>query len=219
MLRGLLLITLACAFLSCFHEGGDTEVAPAEEIDDTSSLEMAEELAVIYPCPIEDRGDWIFLVELPRRNLNPDTFRMVDEWIDPITQAYVDGKDFLFVIYKPSQPGPNGRPIGGNIVQARYYLEAPGLLYGNTLAQKFHFVDPNAQWFTNWDRTGRDRTQSGFTVRFNATPMFEPSVPGVVKSREYLYGPEFGTSLDGVFVGGGGAPEIKTDWVLRIYTR
>ena len=207
MVRVLLLIPLACAFLSCFHEGGDTEVAPAE-------MPVVE-----YPCPNFDRGDWILLVELPRQNLSPDTFRMVDEFIDPIVQAYVDGSDFLFVIHKPGKRLPSGGLTGDNIFSARYYLETPGLLHETTTGQIFHFVDPDARWFTHWDRAGRDRTQSGFTVEFLTIPMFEPSVPGVEKSRNYLHGPKFGTSLDGELVGGGGAPEIKEGWVLRIYTR
>ena len=175
-----------------------------------------------YPCPNFDRGDWVLLVELPRRNLEPDKFRMVEEWIDPIVQAYVDGKDFLFVIWRPSWELPDGELTGGNIYQSRYYLEAPGLLYKNTKLQIFHFVDPAARWFQHWDRAGRDRTQSGFTIEFDATLIPMPElmlVPGAKKEREYIFGPEFGTSLDGVGVGGPGAPEIKVDWVLRIYTR
>ena len=100
-----------------------------------------------------------------------------------------------------------------------FISKSPGLLHDVLGVQRFHFPDPNGRWYQHWDRAGRDRTQAGFTVEFDGTPMFEPSVPGVEKSREYLYGPAFGTSLDGVRVGGGGAPEIKVDWVLRIYTR
>ena len=205
-MRNLFVVMIALAFLGCFHEGVETEVTPEE-------MPVVE---VEYPCPPPERGDWVLLVELPRQNLSPNSFRMVDEWIDPILQAYVDQKDFLFVIYQPK-----GSSFGGswNIYQARYFLDSPGLLYKNSTLQRFHFVDPAAPWFQHWDRAGRDRTQSGFTVEFDATPMFEPSVPGVEKSRDYLYGPNFGTSLDGVRVGGGGAPEIRVDWVLRIYTR
>ena len=206
-MKHLFVVMLALAFLGCFHEGVETEVTPAE-------LPVVE-----YPCPKFDRGDWLLLVELPRKNLSPDSFRMVDEWIDPILQAYVDQKDFLFVIYKPGKRLPNGTLTGYNVHSARFYLEAPGLLHETAPVQRFHFPDPNGHWFQHWDRAGRDRTQSGFTVFFDTTPMFEPSVRGVEKSREYLYLPEFGTSLDGVGVGGPGAPEIKVDWVLRIYTR
>ncbi len=197
-MKHLFVVMIALAFLGCFHEGVETEVAPAE-------LPVVE-----YPCPNFDRGDWLLLVELPRQNLNPDQFRMVDEWIDPIVEAYVGGKDFLFVIYHPR-----------NISQARYYLDSPGLLHETMTLQVFHFVDPGARWFQHWARAGQDRTESGFMVVFDSTPMFEPSVPGVEKSREYLYGPQLGTSMDGErpSVGGGGAPEIKVDWVLRIYTR
>ena len=206
-MRHLFVVMIALAFLGCFHEGVDTELTPME-------LPVVE-----YPCPNFDRGDWRLLVELPRQNLNPDEFRMVNEWIDPIMSAYVDGKDFLFVILLPGKELPDGRRTGYNIHSARFYLEAPGLLHDVLGAQMFHFPDPNGRWFTHWDRAGRDRTQTGFTVWFDSTPMFEPSVPGAKKEREYLFGPDFGTSLDGVTVGGGGAPEIKVDWVLRIYTR
>ena len=210
-MRSLFVVMIALAFLGCFHEGVETEVAPAEE------LPVVE---VEYPCPPLDRGDWVLLVELPRQNLNPDTFRMVKEWIDPIVEAYVGGKDFLFVILKPGKELPDGRRTGGNIYQARYYLESPGLLHWNTTLQVFHFPDAKARWFQYWGNPlDQDRELAGFTVEFDSTPMIQPSVPGVKKEREYLFGPEFGTSLDGVGVGGSGAPEIKVDWVLRIYTR
>ena len=83
----------------------------------------------------------------------------------------------------------------------------------------WHFADPDAWWFQHWDRAGRDRTQSGFTVDFDGTLMPEPSVPGVEKTREYLFGPDFGTSLEGLGVGGPGAPEIKEGFLLKIYVR
>ena len=181
-MRHLFVVMIALAFLGCFHEGVETEVTPAE-------LPVVE-----YPCPNFDRGDWVLLVELPRRNLNPDEFRMVKEWIDPILQAYVDNKDFLFVILKPGNELPDGRRTGYNIRSARFYLEAPGLLHDVLELQIFHFPDPNGHWFTHWDRAGRDRTQAGFTVEFN---------------NSSLFGPKFGTSLDGVTVGG--APEIKVE--------
>ena len=202
-MKHLFAVMIALAFLGCFHEGVETGVAPETEVT------PAELPVVEYPCPNFDRGDWTLLVELPRRNLSPYRFRMVKEWIDPIVQAYVDGKDFLFVIYHLR-----------NISQARYYLDSPGLLHENTTLQFFHFPDAKARWFQYWGNPlYQDRELAGFTVEFDSTPMFEPSVPGVEKSRDYLYFPEFGTSLDGLDVGGHGAPEIKVDWVLRIYTR
>ena len=201
-MRHLFVVMIALAFLGCFHEGVETEVTPAE-------LPVVE-----YPCPNFDRGDWLLLVELPRHNLNPDRFRMSDEWIDPIVQAYVDQKDFLFVIHKPGKELLEGGLTGYNVYSARFYLEAPGLLHDVLGVERFHFSDPHGRWYQHWDRAGRDRTQTGFIVEFDSTLMFEPSVPGVEKSREYLYGPAFGTSLDGAFVGGAGAPEIKVDWVL-----
>ena len=206
-------VMIALAFLGCFHEGVETGVAPETEVA------PAELPVVEYPCPNFDRGDWVLLVELPRRNLSPYQFRMVKEWIDPIVEAYVGGKDFLFVILKPGKELPDGRRTGGNIYQARYYLESPGLLHWNTTLQVFHFPDAKARWFQYWGNPlYQDRELAGFTVEFDSTPMFKPSVEGVEKSRDYLHFPEFGTSLDGIFVGGGGM-EIRVDWVLRIYTR
>ena len=207
-------VMIALAFLGCFHEGVETGVAPETEVT------PAELPVVEYPCPNFDRGDWVLLVELPRQNLSPYRFRMVNEWIDPIVQAYVDGKDFLFVIYQPSKPLPDGGRTGGNIYQARYYLEAPGLLYWNTTLQVFHFPDAKARWFQYWGNpVVQDRELAGFTVTFDNTLMPEPLAEGVEKSRNYLHSPEFGASLDGVGVGGPGAPEIKEGRLLNIYVR
>ena len=187
----LILTLLVLAVLGC-GDGADSGVMPTEG---TIPIEVTTPKLA---------DDWEHVVKLPRQNLSPDNFRMVDEWIDPIMQAYVDGKDFLFVILSPGKELPDGTRTGYNIRSARFYLEAPGLLHDVLGLQIFHFPDPNGHWFTHWDRAGLDRTQAGFTVEFDSSPLF---------------GPEFGTSLDGVFVGGGGAPEIKVDWVLRIYTR
>lgn len=55
---------------------------------------------------------------------------------------------------------------------------------------------------------------------FDVKRMFEPSVPGVKKAREYLFSPQFGTSLDGIHSpGGGNSPEIKQGFELKIYVR
>ena len=213
MLRFLLLITIAFAFLGCGDGGVETEMSPVMVGAET---EMSSE----YPCPIEDRGDWVLLVELPRQNLSPYQFRMINEWIDPIMQAYVDGKDFLFVIYRLSRVLPDGRRTDGSIYQARYYLESPGLLHWNIPLQVFHFPDVNAHWFQYWGNPGvQDRKVAGFTVTFDSTPFPNPSVKGVEKPRDYLHFPEFGTSLDGLGVGGPGRPEIREGWILNIYIR
>ena len=57
-------------------------------------------------------------------------------------------------------------------------------------------------------------------MAFDVKRMFEPSVLGVKKAREYLFSPQFGTSLDGIHgPGGGNSPEIKQDFELKIYVR
>ncbi len=167
-------------------------------------------------------GKWELLVTLPRNNLNPDMFRMVDEYIDPITSAYVDGKDFLFVIFNARytrqkhffliQPEPPPLPE---------YDEFGRQLPGQSSLHVWHFPDPDAWWFQYWGNPHfQDRTQAGFTVAFDVLRMFEPSVPGVEKEREYLHAPLFGTSLDGIHgPGTGAAPEIKQDFELKIYVR
>ena len=175
-------------------------------------------LGILTPDDTFDRGNWDLLVTLPRRNLSPAKFRMVDEWIDPITEAYVDGKDFLFIIYTPKkQVGPSAFTYG--IYQARYYLESPGLLHTETQTLRFHFPDPDTWWFQYWGNAAfQDRTQAGFTVEFSTTPMLAPR-NGVERTREYLHGPEFGTTLDGQSIAGQGAPEIREGLHLKIYVR
>ena len=94
------------------------------------------------------------------------------------------------------------------------------LLPGPTPLYVWHFPDPDGWWFQYWGNAAfQNREKAFFTVEFDMTPMFEPSVPGAKKEREYLFYPEFGTSLDGVFVGGPGAPEIKEGFSLKIYVR
>ena len=190
---------------------------PFEELPANISEERI--LQALTPDNTLDRGNWELLVTLPRRNLSPASFRMVDEWIDPITEAYVDGKDFLFLIYEPrKQTGPDSSTF--RIYQSRYYLEAPGLLHAETDTLRYHFPDPDAWWFQYWGNAAfQDRTIAGFTVEFNTTPMFEPTNPAVEKQREYLYAPEFGTTLDGQSVAGRGAPEIREGLLLNIYVR
>ena len=151
--------------------------------------------------------DWEHVVTLPRQNLSPHKFRMVDEWIDPITSAYVEGKDFLFVIYRE-----------GFVREKHFFLDQPEPPSSARLV--WHFADPDAWWFQYWGNADfQDREEAGLTVAFDSSPMPEPSVPGAVKTREYLFGPDFGTSLEGLGVGGPGAPEIKEGFQLKIYVR
>ncbi len=197
---------------------------------EAESIEKAEEapepeVTTEYPCPIEDRGDWTLLVTLKRNNFNLNAFRVPKEWIDLITQEYVDGKDFLFIIYKPAIPVQPDRYSDatrsfGNSEQARYYLEAPGLLHNNSLIdhfQRFHFVDSDAFWFRHWD-TWRDRTQSGFIAIFN-TLAYQNANDQISQGRDFVFGPEFGSTMDGFGIGGPGAPEINEYYELDIYVR
>ena len=155
------------------------------------------------------QGDWEYLVTLPRQNLSPAKFRMVDEWIDPITSAYVAGKDFLFVIFSETHTR-----------QKQFFLEQPEPPRKKPPLQVWHFPDPDAWWFQYWGNAAfQNREKAGFTVAFDRTPMFEPSNPEHKKVREYLFAPELGTSLEGTGVGWAGAPEIKEGFELKIYVR
>ena len=177
------------------------------------------EVATDTNIGFETIGDYEHLATLPRVNLNPAQFRVIDDWIDPLTQAYIDGKDFLFIITRvdyiyeyryfleqPEPPKPNFRdPRPDDIERMEHGLKV------------FHFPDTDVPWFTHWDRAGRDRSNAGFTVEFDGTPIFENQFG--VKIRKYLFGPRFGTSLDGLGVAGPGAPEIKEGFELKIYVK
>lgn len=196
----------------------------AQEAPEPEVVATGTEVAPQYPCPIEDYGDWTLLTTLARNNFNLTNFRVPKEEIDLITQAYADQKDFLFVIYDPAvivDPRLNRgvERAGRSDLEARYYLENPGLLEGTVLvphSKSFHFVDPNAGWFKHYDKH-RDLSQSGFTIVFDTTPFIEPEK--ALTPRKYEWAPQFGTSLDGFWPGGAGAPEIVQDFVLSIYTR
>ena len=198
----LLLVTIALAFLGCGENGVEAGIAPQTEVVSD------------YPCPPLDRGNWTLLTTLPRNNFSPETFRIPKEMWDPINQAYVDQKDFFFIIYRPSQP--LNKPIQGNdriggSEQHRYYLENPGLLHNNALTmlnQNFHFIDPNADWFRHWNPIG---PEAGFSINFDATTD--------LSIGEFLYAPEIGASGNASFgPTGGGAPQIVEGFVLDIYT-
>ncbi len=199
----------------------------AEEAPETEGEVIETDAPVLYPCPIEDRGDWALLARLERNNFNLPAFRVPAELIDPITQAYVDQKDFLFIIYEPailyeSPIGLGSSDRAGGLVNiARYYLESPGLLNANALIihnQAFHFVDPQAVWFRHWYQHG-DRTQSGFVASFDTTPTEPDILNPKIRARKFWHAPEFGASLFGSFVGDIGAPEIRELIVLDIYVR
>lgn len=199
-------------------------IVNAEEVGETAAEATETEVATEYPCPIEDRGDWTLLATLKRNNFNLTHFRVPKELADPINQAYVDGKDFLFIIYLPAvevQPNrwSDATRDFGIIWQARYYLEAPGLLNKNSVIahhQVFHFVDPDAFWFEHW--SSQDKTKSGFLASFESMVRQE-TLPNDEEIQDYVFPPEFGTTMDEFGVGGGGAPEIKENHQLDIYVR
>ena len=201
-------------------------IEKAEEVPEPEPVAPEPEVSPEYPCPIEDRGDWTLLATLKRNNFNLDAFRVPEELADPINQAYVDGKDFLFIIYKRAVEIAPDRwsdfiTTFGSVWQARYYLEAPGLLNQNSVIaeqQVFYFVDPDAFWFEHW--SSRDRTQSGFLTIFQST-VKQDTLPNDEEVQDYVFPPQFGTTMeeDAFWIGGGGAPEIKEDHQLDIYVR
>ena len=198
-------------------------IEKAEESPEPDVEATETDVATEYPCPIEDLGDWALLVTLARNNFTLGSFRVPDEEIDLITQAFVDQKDFLFIIYEPAvrvDPRLNrGSDRAGGSKETRYYLENPGLLSANALTPHFytyHFVDPDALWFSHWDKV-RDLTESGFTIAFDTSPFLEPEKS--INPRKFQWGPQFGTSLDGFIVDGAGAPDINEDFLLSIYIR
>ena len=199
-------------------------IEKAEEATEPEAEATGTEVAPQYPCPIEDYEGWTLLITLARNNFNLNQFRVPKTEIDTITQAYVDAKDLLFVIYQPAVPvdprlNRGHDRAGGSVREARYYLENPRLLHKTEFmphSQRYHFVDPNANWFKHYDKH-RDLSQSGFTVEFDTSPFLEPEKS--INPRKYEWSPVFGTSLDGFGVGGAGAPDIREEHFLNIYTR
>ena len=230
MKRLLMLTLFLCVLVGCedgFDFGTDpidTEPdltapngADVDASNDESDLSVSND-TIISPCidqrtleaitELKPAADWELLATLPRNNLHPYHFRMVAEFTEPIMGAYLAGKDFLFVIYKPTfnrqrhfyfdQPEPPAVPKNFD----KWGAPEPG---EPASSRVLHFPDPDADWFQYWGNPAfQDRTIAGFTVKFNV--LFVDSV-------------EFGTSLDGWGVGGPGAPEIRQDFELKIYAR
>ena len=119
MLRAVFLLLIAIMFLSCDYLTDDTETEP-----ETSPVAPAP---ANWEALLQDRGNWELLATL-KRDVRQDFWH--EFYLEPdtetlILQAFLDGKEFLFVIEHPDRSF--SRPV-------QFYFAQPeglGHLYGS----------------------------------------------------------------------------------------
>lgn len=217
MLRVFLLFLTATILLSCDYLTDETETEP--------------ETSPVAPPPanwealLQDRGNWVLLATL-KRDVRQDYWHLF--YLEPdtealILQAYISGKEFLFVIDHPDKPRP--RPV-------QFYFAQPEGLDTYTDGQGFTRADhanlyyPSPPtWYSHWGPETNiiggqiRRDQSGFIAIFFA------GFPGAKFQHE--------DNRDKAFVGGSVEfrttreagidtaykPHIKDGFVLKIFAR
>ena len=144
---------------------------------------------------------WELLVVLERHPIQRYQFYVPDAYIDVITGAFAAGNDFLFVI------------AGERFIRhEQFYFRQPEPPRSQPPLHTWHYPTMST-WYTFWGNPRvQDRTHAGFSANMDLTP--DPN-----QERQYFFAPQFGTSLNGAFVGGPGAPYIKDGIVLKIYVR
>lgn len=207
------LIVILLIFTAC-QTVEETSDPVLTEVPEASMYETVPEAA----AQLKPAADWVLLVQLKRNNRSPERFNVIDEDIDPLTEAYVAGKDFLFVVgwdhsvtrsyYYFDQPAPPELP--------RFDIHGQALP-GVSAVQIWHFTDTDAWWFQWFLRvvSEKDKAHAGFGVDWDVTP-----VTGNKPDRKYLSGPTIGASVEHLYAVGFSAPEIENENIwLRIYVR
>ena len=161
-----LILTLCLlAFLGCDYFTDDTETEP--------------EASPVAPAPanwealLQDRGNWELLATL-KRDVRQDYWH--EFYVQPETeaillQAYIDGKEFLFVIDNPDRNFT--RPV------QFYFAQPEGLVVvedrtGNPRSAHTDIYYPSPPtWYTHWGPETNiggqiKREESGFVAEFNA---------------------------------------------------
>ena len=237
MNRLFLIITLAITFIGC----SDTEFITKELIDDVASCyETTEQTQTAYvisldrncvdfaisgtPLPTPQpppTSEWLLLSELPIKENSLGLFHVWKADSDKINQAFMDGYDFLFIISSERQ-----------ITEQQFYLRQPEPHVPPTDPReravwrdsfRFHYPTPPGTHYTvidNWRHPvlgDVDTSNAGWTFQFNietkAEALSDPSQTG------FMWGPEFGLSLNGGTIGGDSDLRINDDVTLKIFIR
>ena len=202
------LTILACGDLNLISNDVISDVASCyqsvEATDDSYIVSLEKdcidfELSGIGGTP--STQPWELITTLERHPIEYDKFYVPDASIDVIIGSFAAGDDFLFVI------------AGENYIRhEQFYFRQPEPPRSHPPLHTWHYPSIST-WYRFWGNPHfEDRTHAGFTANMDLTSDFNGE-------RDYFFAPEFGTSLDGVFVGGPGAPHIKDGIVLKIYVR
>ena len=155
--------------------------------------------------------DWRLLSELPIKENQSDKFHVWRADSDKITQAFVDGYDFLFVIEKRD---PN-EPLD-NVYTQQFHLRQPTpheipppneRTFWNPI-HRFHYPAPALLYeFKGWRSaySDVDRTQAGWTFEFNISPV-----------NNGYYSPTFQVTADGFIAD---TAQILKGTTLKIFIR
>lgn len=144
-----IILTLALTLLTLFAcHSVDTETNSILQPCDPSAETSVYETIPTEALQQKLAEDWQLLVTLKRNNRSPEHFNVIDEDIDPFTEAYVAGKDFLFLVGKDRK-----------VVKSYYYFDQPSpsempefdqhgaALPGVSARQVWHWIDKTAWWF------------------------------------------------------------------------
>ena len=140
-------------------------------------------------CPIPN-NDWELIATLQRNPLQPYQFYVPDELVDPINGAYVEGKDFIFVIRADF-----------SINHKQFYIlqtsppvfEKPPALEEHIHFEIFRWHFPSEPTWYRFTRTApglehlRDLTYAGLSMEFDLTPDLNKP-----PKRKYWQPPSFG---------------------------
>lgn len=216
MQRFLLLVVLFC----CCQSTDETLDIVEPEIEETSVYETVP----VAATTLKPAEDWQHVVRLKRNNRSPEGFNVIDEDIDPLVEAYVAGKDFLFVVGKDRK-----------IVKSYYYFDQPVSpeiprfdADGNVIPegipplQHWFWKDPQAWWiWAKFDWTRRQEVGIGFGVSWDVSPVPINRFGERSPDRKYLFAPNIGITVENVYIVGLGTnSEIETDDIyLDIYIR
>ena len=216
-----LILTLCLlAFLGCDYFTDDTETET-----ETSPVAPAP---ANWEALLQDRGNWELLATLERdvRQQYWHLFYVQPDIEQVLLQAYIDGKEFLFMIVNADpRDAPSTEPI------QFYFAQPEGMSvvrdqFGNPLSAHVDLFYPSPPyWYSHWGPETNiggqiKRERSGFVATFDAGfggwqfeeqgEDLEDWLLGSVEFRATREGASFATSY---------APHIKEGYVLKIFAR